>query len=74
MKIKAKIIFQYSKKEESELSLKSLQPDNLGFIDSYIDNNCCICNLNGDSIGTILNTIDDLLFNEMMVEKIMTLK
>ncbi len=60
--------------EEAELSLKSLKPDNSGFINSYQINNSYICNLNSDSLRTILATIDDLLFSEMIVEKIMALK
>ncbi len=74
MNIKARITFKYSKEEEAKLTLKSLKPDNLGFIDSCQFNNCYICNLNSDSLRTILATIDDLLFGEMMVEKIMELR
>ena len=74
MNIKARISFKYFKEEEAKLSLKSLKPDNLGFINSYHINNCYICNLNSDSLRTILATIDDLLFGEMIVEKIMALK
>ena len=74
MNIKARISFKYFKEEEAKLSLKSLKPDNLGFINSYHINNCYICNLNSDSLRTILATIDDLLFGEMMVEKIIALK
>ena len=75
MNIKARITFKYSEEEEeAKLTLKSLQPDNLGFIDSYRINYCYICNLNGDSLRTILATIDDLLFSEIIVEKIMALR
>ena len=74
MKIKAKIIFQYQKEEEARISLKSLQPDNLGFIESYVNENCVVCNLSSDSLRTILATADDLLFGEMIVEKVMDLK
>ncbi len=74
MNIEARITFKYSKEEEANLSLKSLQPDNSGFIDSHRVDNCYICNLNGDSLRTILATIDDLLFSEIIVEKIMALK
>ena len=70
MKIKAKITFKYKKSCHAETAFKSLKPDNIGFIDSYKDNNCFICNLNGDSVGTVLATADDLLFCEMMVERI----
>jgi len=74
MKIKAKITFQYHSEEEAKISLESLKPDDLGFIKSYRDNNCVICNLDGDSLRTILATADDLLFGEMMVEKVLDIK
>jgi hypothetical protein len=73
MKINAKIIFQYQKEKQAEIALRSLEADNMGFINSYRDYNYFICNLNGDSIRTVLATADDLLFGEMMVEKIMDL-
>lgn len=74
MKIKAKITFQYKTEEQAKISLKSLQPDNLGFIETYRKDNCVICNLSGDSLRTILATADDLLFGEMMVEQVLNIK
>lgn len=73
MKIQAEIIFKYRNVNQAEIALKSMHPDNIGFINSYKDDNCFICNLNGDSLRTILATADDLLFGEMMVEKIIAL-
>ncbi|AEG19040.1 KEOPS complex subunit Pcc1 [Methanobacterium paludis] len=70
MKINARITFKYKTSDNAKTAFKSLKPDNIGFIDSYKDNNCFICNLNGDSVGTVLATADDLLFCEMMVERI----
>jgi hypothetical protein len=70
MKISAKIKFKYNSSEDAEISFKSLEPDNVGYIKSYTDDNYLICSLNGDSIGRILATADDLVFCEMMVEKI----
>jgi hypothetical protein len=74
MKVKARITFQYHNEKQAKIAHKSLQPDNLGFIDSYRDNNSLICILKGKSVGTILSTADDLIFSEMMVEKILELQ
>jgi hypothetical protein len=74
MKVKARIIFQYYKEKQAKIALKSLQPDNIGFLDSYQDNDSLICNLNGESVRTILSTADDLLFSEMVVERILELQ
>jgi Transcription factor Pcc1 len=73
MKVKAQITFQYQTPKQAKVAFKSLLPDNRGFLDSYQDNNYLICNLNGKSIRTILSTADDLLFSEMMVERILEL-
>jgi hypothetical protein len=70
MEMKAKIVFKYQRKSQAEIASKSLQPDNINFINSYVEDNKLICKLKGDSITTILSTADDLLFSEMVVEKI----
>jgi len=76
MRIKAKIEFQYIKPEYAETAFESLHPDNMGYIDSHVENDSLICFIEGDSIGRLLATADDLIFCEIMVEKIaeLTLK
>ena len=74
MKIKAKITFKYQEEKEAKISCKSLHPDNLGFIKSHRNDNYVIYNLSGNSLRTILATADDLLFSEMMVEKVLDIK
>lgn len=70
MHIKADILFSYKTKFHAEIASKSLEPDNKGFVNSQVDKNSLICKLKGDSLRTILATADDLIFCEMMVEKI----
>jgi hypothetical protein len=69
MKINATIKFEYKREEYTKIAFKSLEPDNIGYINSFIDGKYLICNLSGNSIGTILSTADDLIFCEMMVER-----
>ena len=69
MKIKTKIKFKYKSNEDAEIVFRSLEPDNIGYINSVVEDNYFICSLNGNSIGTILSTADDLVFCEIMVEK-----
>jgi len=69
MKIKTIIKFKYKSEEEAEIVFKSLEPDNIGYIESFVDVNYLICYINGNSIGTVLSTADDLVFCESMVEK-----
>jgi len=73
MEMKAKIVFKYKRKSQAEIASKSLQPDNTNFINSYVKEKKLICKLKGDSITTVLSTVDDLLFSEMVVEKIFEL-
>jgi hypothetical protein len=69
MKIKATIKFRYKREEYAEIAFKSLEPDNIGYVNSFVSSKYLICNLSGNSIGTILSTADDLIFCEMMVER-----
>lgn len=70
MEIKSKITFTYKTKDEAEIALGSLKPDNMDFIRSYIEDDSLICKLESGSLRTTLATIDDILFCEMMAEKI----
>jgi hypothetical protein len=76
MRINAKIEFKYIKPEYAETAFESLLPDNAGYIKSHVENDSLICFIDGDSIGRLLSTADDLIFCETMVEKIaeLTLK
>lgn len=74
MQIKAQISFEYQTAKQAKNALNSLKPDNMDFLDSHSHENILICNLNGNSLKTILATADDLLFCEMMVEKVLELE
>jgi hypothetical protein len=74
MQIKAQISFEYQTTKQAKIALNSLKPDNMDFLDSYNHENILICNLNGGSLKTILATADDILFCEMMVEKVLELE
>ena len=69
MKINAVIKFKYKSEEYTKIAFESLKPDNIGYVKSFVDDKYLVCNLSGDSIGTILSTADDLIFCEMMVER-----
>lgn len=73
MQIKSKIIFMYKTKKEAEIASSSLKPDNMDFISSHVENNDLIYKLESHSLKTTLATIDDILFCEMMAEKVMDL-
>ena len=70
MQIESTVIFTYETEEEAKIALGSLKPDNMGFIESYVENNSLICKLDKESLRTTLATVDDILFCEMMAEKV----
>ncbi len=70
MEVESTIIFEYKTKKEAEVALASLKPDNMDFISSYVEDNSLICKLESGSLRTTLATVDDILFCEMMSEKI----
>jgi|BioPla2DNA2_1021312.scaffolds.fasta_scaffold10700_2 hypothetical protein len=74
MEVKATITFCYHKQKQAKTAYESLLPDNMGFLESYHDQNSLVCTLRGNSLKTILSTADDLIFSEMLVEKILKLQ
>ena len=73
MNVKASITFCYHNKDQAKVAFGSLQPDNIGFLESFQDHSSVVCNLNGESLKTILSTVDDLIFSEMLIEKMLEL-
>ncbi|MGC9516464.1 MAG: KEOPS complex subunit Pcc1 [Methanomicrobiales archaeon] len=71
MHIKTKITFTYSKDFQAVTTYYSLKQDNMDFINSHVYKNQLIYELEGNSLRTVLATVDDLIFCEMMSEKIL---
>jgi len=71
MQIKAQIKFEYETGKQAKIALKSLNPDNIGFIKSYVVENMLIYEISGKSLNTFLATVDDLLFCEIMMENVL---
>lgn len=70
MQIESTVIFTYETDEEAKIALGSLKPDNMDFIETYVENSSLICKLDTNSLRTTLATVDDILFCEMMAEKV----
>ena len=74
MQIKAWITFHYKTEKQAKVALKSLNPENIRRINSNAEENKLGCDLNSDSLNSFLATVDDLLFCEIMVEKVLELE
>jgi hypothetical protein len=74
MQIHSTLIFHYEKREDANIGLKSLNPDNMGLINAKLEDNKLIYQIRGNSLKTFLATVDDLLFCEMMVERVLEIK
>jgi hypothetical protein len=70
MHIESTVTFTYKTKEEAMITSGSLKPDNMDFISSRVEDNDLIYKLESRSLKTTLATIDDILFCEMMAEKV----
>ncbi|MBQ6218874.1 MAG: hypothetical protein IJJ47_03990 [Methanosphaera sp.] len=68
MNIKTKITFEYTDPKYAKIAYESLYPDNEGFVESFVDNNKLICIIENKNINTVLNTIDDLIQCEKIIE------
>ncbi|WP_080461121.1 KEOPS complex subunit Pcc1 [Methanobrevibacter arboriphilus] len=70
MKIDAEIKMEYKNSKDADISLKSLDVENKGYVKSNKENNILTFKLESDSLSTFLATADDLIFSEILVEKI----
>ncbi|MCL2115455.1 MAG: hypothetical protein FWH29_04465 [Methanobrevibacter sp.] len=71
MKIEAKIQIEYKNSKDADISFQSLEIENKGYIESYKRENIVNFKVNSDSLSTFLATVDDLIFSEILVEKIL---
>ncbi len=70
MKICAEINIEYKNSHDASISLRSLDVENKGYVESKKEENILIFKLKSDSLSTFLATADDLIFSEILVEKI----
>ncbi|RBQ22356.1 hypothetical protein ALNOE001_20990 [Candidatus Methanobinarius endosymbioticus] len=70
MKIDAVITMEYENSKDADISLKSLDIDNKGYIESKKEYNIIHFSLKENSLRTFLSTADDLIFSEILVEKV----
>lgn len=68
MKIKTKMTFTYCDNKNAQIAYNSLYPDNEGFIESEVIDNKLICYIEDEKIGTVLNTVEDLIQCEKIIE------
>jgi len=68
MNIKTKITFNYVNNKYAQIAYQSLYPDNEGFVESYVDDTKLVCIIENENISTVLNTIEDLIQCEKMIE------
>ncbi len=71
IRISITITAEYESREEAKIIKRALEPDNRSFVESEIQGSEVRFTTEADSIGTALNTADDLIFSEMVVEKMM---
>ena len=70
MKIKSNMKIKYNDENSAEISYKTLKVDNECFIESKLNEKIVEFDINSDSLGSFLNTVDDLIASEIVVEKI----
>ena len=70
MKIKGNICLDYKNNESANLVYNSLEIDNKNYLKSKLKENSIIYEIENNSLGTFLSTVDDLTASEIVVEKI----
>jgi hypothetical protein len=71
MKIEAIIQMEYKNSKDADISFQSLELENEGYIKSNKEDNVLKFTWNGESLPTFLATADDLIFSEILVEKVL---
>lgn len=70
MKIKTKLEIKYNSEEFAEISYETLKIDNECFIKTEKSKNIVTFTINSDTLGSFLNTADDLISSEIVIENI----
>ena len=68
MKIKSNMELKYKNAESAEIVFKSLEVDNEGYLKSKLDSDKIEYEIESDNLGTFLNTADDLIASEILIE------
>ncbi len=68
MKIKSNMELKYKDAESAEIVFKSLEVDNEGYLKSKLDSDKIEYEIESDTLGTFLNTADDLIASEILIE------
>ncbi|MCK9313038.1 MAG: hypothetical protein M0P20_03145 [Methanocorpusculum sp.] len=67
MKISGEIRSKNLSADEIE---KSLSPDNCGFIETSFEDGCIVAKVSGESLRSVIATVDDYLMNLSVAEKL----
>ena len=68
--IKAKIVLQYTSKEQADKILKSVKVDNYNFVKCKRDKNMIKCEVKSNNVSSMLHTIDDFLACVILAEEV----
>lgn len=71
MKIKSNINVKYKDSKDAKIAFQSLDVDNKGFVESDLNSNEINFKIESDNLGSFLNTADDLIASEILVENIL---
>lgn len=71
MNIESIMKIEYKNSKDAEIAYTSLLVDNKGFINSELNENIVNFSYSSETLGTYLNTIDDLIASEILIEKLL---
>lgn len=71
MQINGSITLKYKTSESASLIYNSLEIDNENYLESDINDSTIEYEINSESLGSFLATVDDLIASEIVAEKIL---
>ena len=69
-RINTRVILEFQSVEMAEHVLRSIEVDNYSYIECRRESNRIICEVNAESIGSLLHTLDDFLSCVITAEKV----
>ncbi|MDR2866388.1 MAG: hypothetical protein LBV13_03175, partial [Methanomassiliicoccaceae archaeon] len=69
MTVRLQLRITYPSRKAAETVLRSLEPDNTGYVSSSMNNNELIFTIEADNAGTLRNAADDLLACVKVIEE-----
>ena len=72
--VKCRLTLEFGSGEEAEKVHRSVEMDNLGYLESHVDGTSIVADIESDSLKSLLHTLDDFMACTSVAAKIVSRK